>query len=88
MNIKPIKDLILLRKVQQDGENLSGGGIVLPGKPEEEPVATVVATNASSELPVGAKVVYDRYRVIDTNLGDLDLMMVHEEDIFAVLENS
>lgn len=96
MNLKPLRDRVIVRQVEEKTE--SAGGILLPGSAQEkENMGEVVAVgpgktaNNGSIIPmtvqVGDKVMFGQYsgqEVKDDN-GDA-LKVMREEDIIAVVE--
>ena len=94
MNIKPLYDRVVIKRMEED--KMSAGGIVIPDSATEKPIkGEVVAVgegkaldNGSLRAPkvkVGDKVLFGKYSGTEVKLDGSDLLVVKEDDIFAVL---
>ena len=94
MNIKPLYDRVVIKRMEE--EKMSAGGIVIPDTAAEKPIkGEVVAVgegkaldNGSLRAPkvkVGDKVLFGKYSGTEVKLDGSDLLVVKEDDIFAVL---
>ena len=94
MNIKPLHDRVVIKRMEE--ERMSAGGIVIPDSATEKPIrGEVVAVgegqaldNGSVRAPkvkVGDKVLFGKYSGTEVKLDGSDLLVVKEDDIFAVL---
>ena len=94
MNIKPLYDRVVIKRMEE--EKMSAGGIVIPDTATEKPIkGEVVAVgegkaldNGSLRAPkvkVGDKVLFGKYSGTEVKLDGSDLLVVKEDDIFAVL---
>ena len=94
MNIKPLYDRVVIKRMEE--EKVSAGGIVIPDSATEKPIrGEVVAVgegkafdNGSVRAPkvqVGDKVLFGKYSGTEVKLDGTDLLVVKEDDIFAVL---
>lgn len=96
MNIKPLHDRVVIRRVEEKKE--SAGGIILPGSAQEKQnMGEVVAAGpgkasdsgaiVAMTVKVGDKVMFGQYsgqEVKDDN-GET-LMVMREDDIIAIVE--
>lgn len=88
MQIKPINGRILLKKISKD-KNYSG--IIIPEEYKELPSEGIVLDLnknniiLKSELNIGDKVLFNKYSGQELKLNDLDLILIKEEDILAVI---
>jgi chaperonin GroES len=94
MNIKPLYDRVVIKRMEE--EKMSAGGIVIPDSATEKPIkGEVIAVgdgkaldNGSVRAPkvkVGDKVLFGKYSGTEVKLDGTDLLVVKEEDIFAIL---
>ena len=94
MNIKPLYDRVVIKRMEE--EKVSAGGIVIPDSATEKPIkGEVIAVgegkafdNGSVRAPkvqVGDKVLFGKYSGTEVKLDGTDLLVVKEDDIFAVL---
>ena len=94
MNIKPLYDRVVIKRMEE--EKMSAGGIVIPDTATEKPIkGEIVAVgegkaldNGSLRAPkvkVGDKVLFGKYSGTEVKLDGSDLLVVKEDDIFAVL---
>jgi chaperonin GroES len=95
MNIRPLHDRVVLRRIEQDP--LSPGGIVIPDTVAEKPVqGEIVAVGKGRvldngevqplELRPGDRVLFGKYSGTEIKLEDQDLLVMREDDIMGVIE--
>lgn len=93
MNLKPLDDKIVIKKVEK--EETTASGIVLPSSAKEEPnIAEVVAVGKGitddekrkDEISVGDQVVFSKYAGSEIELEDEKYTIVKYSDILAVIE--
>ena len=95
MNIKPLYDRVVIKRMEE--EKMSAGGIVIPDSATEKPIkGEVIAVgdgkafdNGSIRAPkvkVGDKVLFGKYSGTEVKLDGTDLLVVKEDDIFAILD--
>ena len=94
MSIKPIGDKIAIKPVA--AEEVTKGGIVLPGSAQEKPQqGEVVAVGGGIllqngqrvplEVQVGDKVVYAKYAGTEVKFNGEEFVILSEKDILVVL---
>lgn len=94
MSIKPIGDKIAIKPVA--AEEVTKGGIVLPGSAQEKPQqGEVIAVGggillqngerAPLEVKVGDKVVYAKYAGTEVKFNGEEFVILAEKDILVVL---
>ena len=94
MNIKPLFDRVVIKNVET--EEVTRGGIVLPGSAKEKPqMAEVLAVGPGGmvdgkevkmEVTVGQKVIYSKYAGTEVKIDGENLILVRQSDILAVVE--
>ncbi len=95
MNIRPLGDRIVVRRLEE--ETKTAGGIYIPDsaaeKPSEGEVVAVgngrTANNGeliAMEVKAGDKVIFGKYSGNEVKVGDETLLIMREEDILAVVE--
>lgn len=95
MNIRPLQDRVVVRRMEE--ETTSAGGIVLPGSATEKPAqGEVIAVGPGKrlengntqpvDLKVGDVVVFGKYSSNTVKLGDQELLILNESEIFGVIE--
>lgn len=97
MNIRPLRDRILLEPISKEEEQTESG-IVLPDTAEKErpEKGKVVAVGSgkkdkdgnviSLEVKKGDTVIFTKYGPNEITLNDKEYLIAKEEDILAVLE--
>ena len=96
MNICPLQDRVVVRR--QEEETTTAGGIVLPGSAAEKPSqGEVVAVGPGRildngdarpvDLKVGDKVIFGKYASNTIKLGEEELLILNESEIFGVVED-
>jgi len=95
MNIRPLQDRVVVKRKEE--ETTTAGGIVLPGSATEKPSqGEVVAVGPGRpldngevrpiDLKVGDTVIFGKYASNTFTLGDEELLILNESEIFGVLE--
>ncbi len=95
MNIRPLGDRVLVKRVSE--QEKTKGGIVLPDTAKEKPQrGEVVAvgegrlTDDGKRIPmnvkVGDKVIFAKYAGTEIELDDEEYLLMSESDILAILE--
>jgi len=96
MNIKPLQDRVVVRRVEEEKE--SAGGILLPGSAQEQQnIGEVVAVGPGKTSDAGAliamsvkagdKVMFGQYsgQEVKDDAGK-PVMIMREDDIIAIVE--
>jgi len=95
MKIRPLQDRVVVRRMEE--ETTSAGGIVLPGSATEKPAqGEVLAVGPGKRLDsgdtqpvdvnVGDTVVFGKYSSNTVKVGDEELLILNESEIFGVIE--
>ena len=93
-NIKPLFDRVVIKRMEE--EKLSAGGIVIPDSATEKPIkGEVVAVGTGKvldngqvrapQVKVGDKVLFGKYSGTEVKLDGVELLVVKEDDLFAIL---
>ena len=96
MNIRPLHDRVVIRRMEE--ERTSAGGIVIPDSATEKPSkGTVVAVGKGKtldngqvrqlDISVGDKILFGKYAGTEVKFEDKEVVVMREEDIMAVLED-
>ncbi|PIQ37004.1 MAG: co-chaperone GroES [Lysobacterales bacterium CG17_big_fil_post_rev_8_21_14_2_50_64_11] len=94
MSIQPLYDRVVIKRMEE--EKLSAGGIVIPDSAAEKPLkGEVIAVGEGKALDNGSvrapkvkkgdKVLFGKYAGTEVKLDGVDLLVVKEDDIFAIL---
>lgn len=94
MNIKPLGDRVVIKKLQ--AEETTKSGIVLTGTAKERPQeAEVVAVGLGAivdgkrvemEVKIGDKVLYSKYAGSEVKVSGEEYTILKQEDILAIVE--
>lgn len=96
MNIRPLQDRVVVKRTEE--ETTTAGGIVLPGSATEKPAqGKVVAVGPGKrqengeyqpvDLKVGDVVVFGKYSSNTVKIGEDELLILNENEIFGVIES-
>ncbi|MGA1071880.1 MAG: co-chaperone GroES [Pseudohongiellaceae bacterium] len=96
MNIRPLQDRVVVRRKEE--ETTSAGGIVLPGSATEKPAqGEVIAVGPGKrqengetqpvDVKVGDTVVFGKYASNTVKIGDEELLILSENEIYGVIES-
>ncbi len=95
LNIRPLQDRILLKRVKE--EEKSKGGIIIPDTAKEKPIeGEVIAigngkvlddgTVRKIDLKVGDRVLFGKYSGTEVKIDGEERLIVREDDILGVIE--
>lgn len=94
MNIKPLGDRIVIRKIE--AEETTKSGIVLPGTAKEKPqMAEVVAVGPGGvvdgkevvmQVKKGDKVIFSKYAGTEVKFDGQEYTILKQDDLLAVVE--
>ncbi len=94
MNLKPLGDRIIIKKVEVEEKTKSG--IVLPSTAKEQPLmAEIVAVGdeilndekKKEQIKVGDKVIFSKYAGTEVKVDGQELTILKLMDILAVVED-
>lgn len=93
MNLKPLGDRVVIKKVEVEEKTKSG--IVLPSTAQEQPqMAEVVAIGSDitndekkkDEIKVGDKVIFSKYAGTEVKIDGEELTILKLNEILAIVE--
>jgi chaperonin GroES len=95
MNIRPLHDRVILKRIQED--RTTPGGIVIPDTAAEKPLKGEVVAVGNGKImdsgevralavKIGDKVLFGKYSGIETKLAGEELLVLKEDDLMAVFE--
>ncbi len=94
MKLKPLADRVVIQSLET--EEVTKGGIILPGSAKEKPqMAEVIAVGPGGVVEgkditmyvnVGDKVIYSKYAGTEVKLDDKEYIVVRQNDILAIVE--
>ncbi len=95
MNIRPLHDRVVVRRVED--ERTSPGGIVIPDTAAEKPMQGEVLAVGNGkiedggkrrplEVKVGDKVIFGKYAGTEFRQDGEEVLMMREDDIMAIIE--
>ena len=94
INVRPLHDRILVRRMEED--QVTPGGIIIPESAKEKPQRGEVVAAGNGrvtedgktlplELKAGDKVLFGKYAGKELKLGEQEYLMMREEDVIGVL---
>ena len=95
MNIRPLHDRIVVRRVED--ERTSPGGIVIPDSATEKPMQGDVLAVGNGKMldngeqraldvKVGDKVLFGKYSGTEVKVNGEEVLMMREDDVMGVIE--
>ncbi|MGH8534448.1 MAG: co-chaperone GroES [Gammaproteobacteria bacterium] len=96
MNIRPLHDRVIIRRLEEDRK--TAGGIVIPDTAAEKPMkGEVVAAGPGKltddgklrplDVKPGDKVLFGKYSGTEVKMNGQDIVVMREDDIMGVIEN-
>jgi chaperonin GroES len=95
MNIKPLHDRVLVKRIEEDEK--TKGGIIIPDTAKEKPMqGEVIAagqgkvldsgTRRPLDVKKGNKVLFSKYAGTEVKINAEDFLIISEDDILAIIE--
>ncbi|APG28496.1 co-chaperone GroES [Syntrophotalea acetylenivorans] len=95
MNIRPLRDRIIVERVEE--ETTTAGGIIIPDSAKEKPQQGIIkavgkgkVTEDGTVLPmdvkVGDRILFGKYAGSEVKIDGIEYQIMREEDILGVLE--
>jgi len=96
VNIRPLHDRIVAKRIEQ--EEQIRGGIIIPDTAKEKPQEAEVKAVGPGKLDdngkrtpmdvkVGDRVLIGKYSGSEIKIGDEDLVILREDEVFGVIES-
>ena len=96
MNIRPLNDRILVKRLEE--EEKTAGGIIIPDSAKEKPAeGEIVAVGPGKlndkgertpmDVKSGDRVLFSKYGGTDVKIEGEDYLIMREDDILGVVEN-
>ncbi len=94
--IRPLGDRILVKRLDEDKEQRTSGGIIIPDTAKEKPMeGKIVAAGpgrrnddgkvSKLEVKVGDRVLIGKYSGSEIKVGDQELVILREDEILGVI---
>ncbi len=95
MNIRPLHDRVVVRRMEE--ERTTAGGIVIPDSATEKPSTGEILAVGNGKITesgdvraldvkVGDKIMFGKYSGTEVKVEGEDLLIMREDDIMAVVE--
>ena len=95
LNIRPLQDRILLKRVKE--EEKSKGGIIIPDTAKEKPIeGEVIAVGNGKvqedgkvrplDIKKGDRILFGKYAGTEVKIENVEHLILREEDILGVIE--
>jgi chaperonin GroES len=95
MNLRPLQDRIIVKRVEE--ETVTAGGIFIPETAKEKPMQGVIIAAGKGkvaedgkvrplDVKAGDKVLFGKYAGTEIKLDGQDYLIMREDDILGVLE--
>ena len=95
MKFRPLHDRVIVKRLEED--RTSRGGIVIPDTAAEKPMqGKIVAVGKGKilengqvracDVKVGDKILFGKYSGTEVKVEGVDLVIMREEDVMAVLD--
>ncbi len=95
MNIRPLNDRILVKRLEQDER--SSGGIIIPDSAKEKPAEGEIVSVGNGklndkgerialEVKAGDRILFSKYGGTDVKFDGQEYLIMREDDILGVIE--
>ena len=94
MNVKPLRDRVLVKRVEEDEK--TQGGIIIPDSAKEKPIQGEVTAVGSGridekgqlipmEVKAGDKVLFGKFAGTEVKVDGEELLIMRESDILGII---
>ena len=95
MNIRPLYDRILVKRLEE--EEKTKGGIIIPDSAKEKPMeGEVIAVGKGKrtddgtiielDVKAGDRILFSKYAGTDVKIDDVEHLIMREDDILGIIE--
>jgi len=95
MNIRPLHDRILVRRLEE--EEKTKGGIIIPDSAKEKPMEGEVISVGNGkkteegklvalDVKAGDRVLFSKYAGTEVKIEDVEHLIMREDDILGIIE--
>jgi len=95
MNLRPLNDRILVKRVEE--EKTTKGGIIIPDTAKEKPAEGIVTAigngklgddgkRVALEIKKGDRVLFGKYSGADVKIAGDEYLIMREDDVLGVIE--
>lgn len=95
MNVRPLNDRVLVKRVKE--ETKTAGGIIIPDSAKEKPVEGVVVavgngkvlengTKVNLTVKTGNRVLFNKYAGTEVKISNEEHLIMREDDILGIIE--
>ena len=95
MNVKPLGDRILVKRVEE--EEKTQGGIIIPDSAKEKPIQGIVIAVGKGkvgddgkvipmEVKEGDKILFGKYAGTEIKIDGEEKLIMREDDVLAIIE--
>jgi chaperonin GroES len=94
MNVRPLHDRLLVRRIEE--KETAKGGIIIPDTAKEKPQEGEVlaigngkilenGTKVALDIKVGDKILFGKYTGTEVKIDGKDVLILREDEVLAVL---
>lgn len=95
MNVKPLQDRVLVKRIEQ--ESKSAGGIIIPDSAKEKPAEGIIISvgngkvlNTGEKIALtvkkGDRILFSKYAGTEIKINNEEHLVMREDDILGVIE--
>ena len=95
MNLRPLQDRILVKRVEQ--ENMTKGGIIIPDSAKEKPAeGKVIAVGngkmgedgkrITPDIKAGDRILFGKYAGTEVKIDGEEHLIMREDDVLGIIE--
>ncbi len=95
MQVRPLNDRVLVKRVQE--ETKTAGGIIIPDSAKEKPIEGIVVavgpgktldngTKVNLTVKSGNKVLFSKYAGTEVKIANEEHLIMREDDILGIIE--
>ena len=95
MNVRPLQDRILIRRVEEVEK--TRGGIIIPDSAKERPLeGNVIAVGTGKRLEdgtlvkldvkAGDRILFGKYAGTEIKIGDVEHVILREDEVLGIIE--
>lgn len=95
MNVKPLQDRVLVKRIEQEAK--TAGGIIIPDSAKEKPAEGIIVSvgngkvlNTGEKISLtvkkGDRILFSKYAGTEIKINNEEHLVMREDDILGVIE--
>lgn len=82
--LAPLKNRFIVKRCED--KHITDGGIMIPETAREKPSEGIVISGSTDQIKPDDRIIFHSFAGVEHNMGDMDVLILQEKDILAVIK--